>query len=384
MIAGTQNVFKPNSFSGRTHRPRIVAPLKFLLVKSGLPIYFIMMKFCFSFLLAAGMLFSAAGIIRAQDTAAVTSAPTYVPDLSHQNEPLPDGVLAWDELLKATDTTNGQDFARFIFSFTNVYRAINVVVDSQITTLTNSVSITNLISVTNSSYFFFKKITTAEKVTALENYTCLTNVSMTTNTAAMPVTILSVHPSCGCTTAELPPVPWTIPPGTSGQIKLAVNLAGKAGVVFKTVNVATDHGKKDLMLRINIAPPPPPRVMSEGERAAAMTAAKANRQAVFKGDCASCHSPKTPNVYGAELYSSICGICHDSPNRATLVPDLHALKVPTNEEFWRTWITVGKPGSVMPAFAQSQGGPLTDLQVASLAQYLNVVIPSHATNTIGQ
>ena len=342
------------------------------------------MKFCFSFLLAAGMLFSAAGIIRAQVTADVTSTPTYVPDLSHQNEPLPDGVLAWDELLKAADTTNGQDFARFVFSFTNVYRAINVVVDTQVATLTNFSSATNLVAVTNSSYWFFKKITMTPRVTAVETHSYLTNVSLTTNTTAMPVTILDVHPSCGCTTVELPSRPWTIPPGGSGQIKLAVNLAGKAGVVFKTANVATDHGKKDLMLRINLAPPPPPRVMSEGERAAAMTAAKVDRQAVFKSDCASCHSPKTPNAFGAELYSSICGICHDSPHRASLVPDLHALKVPTNEEFWRTWITIGKPGSVMPAFAQSQGGPLTDLQIASLAQYLNTAIPSHATNTSGQ
>jgi hypothetical protein len=30
----------------------------------------------------------------------------------------------------------------------------------------------------------------------------------------------------------------------------------------------------------------------------------------------------------------------------------------------------------MPAFATSQGGPLNDLQVASLAAYLNAVCPS--------
>jgi hypothetical protein len=56
---------------------------------------------------------------------------------------------------------------------------------------------------------------------------------------------------------------------------------------------------------------------------------------------------------------------------------LHHLKVPTNEEFWRTWITYGKPGSLMPAFATSQGGPLTDMQIASLAAFLNATIPSH-------
>jgi hypothetical protein len=59
-----------------------------------------------------------------------------------------------------------------------------------------------------------------------------------------------------------------------------------------------------------------------------------------------------------------------------MVPDLTKLKVPTDREFWRTWITYGKPGSLMPAFATSQGGPLSDMQIASLAAYLNAVYPS--------
>lgn len=344
------------------------------------------MKFYLRFLLVAGIVFSAAAWTpaQAQATDVVASAPTYVPDLTHQNEPLPDGVFAWDSLLKATDTTNGQDFARFVFNFTNVFQAVSISAATNVTTLTNSVSITNLVSVTNTSFFFFKKITPVEKISSVENYTYTTNVSSVTNVNAMPITILSVHPSCGCTTAELPPVPWTIAPGGTGQIKLAVNLAGKAGTVFKSVNVATDHGKKDLSLRINIAPPPPPRVMSEDERAAAVAAAKIDRQAVFKGECASCHSPKAPNIYGADLYNSVCAVCHESEHRATLVPDLKNLKIPTNEEFWRTWISIGKPGSVMPAFAQSQGGPLTDYQVATLAQYLNMQFPSKMTNNLGQ
>lgn len=332
------------------------------------------MKFQFSLALVAGIVFSTADFspAHAQASDVVASAPAYVPDLTHQNEPLPDGVFAWDELLKTADTTNGQAFVHFVFNFTNAYKTVTT------TWITNITTLTNLVSVTNSSLVFFKK------VSQVENYSQVTNIEMMTNSVMLPVTILDVHPSCGCTTVELPSRPWMIPPGGTGQIKLAVNLAGKAGTVFKTANVATDHGKKDLMLRINIAPPPPPRMMSESDRAAAMAAAKIDRQAVFKGDCASCHSPKSPNIYGAELYNSVCAVCHDSEHRAELVPDLKNLKIPTNEEFWRTWISIGKPGSVMPAFAQSQGGPLTDLQIASLAAYLNMQFPSKATNNVGQ
>jgi len=264
-----------------------------------------------------GILFFAAGLFpaAAQPSNAVTTPPVFVPDMSHASGPLPDGIIAWDDLMKATDATNGQDFARFIFSFTNV--------------------------------------------------------------TAGNVVIVSVHPSCGCTTAELPPVPWTIPAGTSGQIKIAVNLAGKSGTVFKTVNVSTDKGNKTLTLRINVLPPVVVS-MTEDQRAAGIAAAKVDRQAVLKGDCASCHVPKNvAGLYGQSLYASVCGVCHEAQNRATMVPDLHNLTVPTNEEFWRTWITAGKAGSLMPAFATSQGGPLSDMQIASLAAFLNAANPSH-------
>jgi mono/diheme cytochrome c family protein len=250
----------------------------------------------------------------AQSNTPVATAPVYVPDYTHAGEPLPDGVLAWDELTKAVDATNEQAFARFTFTFTNVSDG--------------------------------------------------------------PVTVLTVHPSCGCTTAELPPVPWTLPAGTNGQIKLAVNLQGKIGTLFKQVNVATDKGRKDLILRINILPPPPMPEMTEAQRNAGIAASKADRQAVFKADCASCHLPKIEGKYGQQLFDAVCAICHQAQHRATMVPDLANLPVPTSDEFWRTWITVGKAGSLMPAFATSQGGPLNDLQIASLAAYLNAIHPS--------
>jgi len=288
----------------------------------------------------AAILFFAAGIFTAaaQSSNAVASAPVYVPDYSHAGEPLPDGVIAWDATMKIVDAAADQDFAKFTFSFTNIATV------ADITLITNVTA-------------------TATEITAVTNFT------------PCNVTILNVHPSCGCTTAELPPTPWTIPPGTSGEIKLSINLAGKSGTIIKTVAVTTDKGKKDLMLRVNILPPVVVK-MTEEQKAAGIAAAKVDRQAVFKGDCASCHLKNVGGTYGQQLFNSACAICHEAENRATMVPDLGKLRVPTNQEFWRTWITFGKPGSLMPAFAASQGGPLSDLQIASLAQYLNTVHPS--------
>jgi len=260
--------------------------------------------------------FAAVTLLCFTASAQTSNSVATAPDYSHASEPLPDGVINWDALLKAVDISNDQQVAQFTFLFTNV--SLNA------------------------------------------------------------ITVLTVHPSCGCTTAELPPVPWLIPSGTNGQIKLTVNLQGKAGTLFKSVNVATDKGNKNLMLRINILPPPPLPEMTEAQRAAGIAAAKIDRQAVFKGDCASCHLKKVEGKYGQQLFTDICAICHEAKNRATMVPDLHNLQVPTSEEFWRAWITVGKAGSLMPAFAASQGGPLNDLQIASLAAYLNAVYPSKA------
>jgi mono/diheme cytochrome c family protein len=87
---------------------------------------------------------------------------------------------------------------------------------------------------------------------------------------------------------------------------------------------------------------------------------------------------KGRNKFGQELYVASCGICHDAEHRASAVPNLHALQHDTNADYWKTWISQGKPGSMMPAFSTSQGGPLSDAQIASLVQYLTATIPAQA------
>jgi len=247
-------------------------------------------------------------------TNAFMSTPSvYVPDITHSGEPLKDGILGWDALLKTLDVTAGQPKAHFAFTFTNL--------------------------------------------------------------TSGNVTILNVRPSCGCTTAELPPTPWTVPAGATGEIRLNVQIHGTGGTIFKTVTVTTDQGIKVLTLRINIQPAPPIQ-MTDDELQSGILAARVDRQAVFRGQCADCHNKNLDGKYDRDLFAAACAICHEAVHRATMVPDLRQLKVPTNEEFWRTWITSGKPGSLMPAFSQSQGGPLNDMQIASLARYLNIINPT--------
>jgi mono/diheme cytochrome c family protein len=194
-----------------------------------------------------------------------------------------------------------------------------------------------------------------------------------TNTSPVDAVVNSVTTSCGCTTAHLPPMPWTIKPGESGKIDASVNLAGKSGTLIKTLTVNSTAGNKILQVRVYM---PDPQV----ERAQNMELAKGDRQAVFKNNCVTCHVTPGEGKKGAELYTAVCGVCHESPNRGTMVADLHNLKHPTDRTFWKTWITSGKPDSLMPAFSKGLGGPLSDEQIDSLAEYLVHTIPSFDPN----
>ena len=203
-----------------------------------------------------------------------------------------------------------------------------------------------------------------------------------TNISATAATISKVTPSCGCTTAKLPPLPWVIAAGTGGQIDFTMDLAGKSGALDKYVPVDTTAGPQMLVLHVDIPAAPPASglsgVRSESERAANMQSALVDRQAIFKGDCARCHVEPTVGKVGKELYAASCGICHEAEHRAAMVPDLKALPHPTNAEFWKLMITSGKPGTLMPAFALKEGGNLSDEQIASLVQYLAQTIPPNA------
>jgi mono/diheme cytochrome c family protein len=319
---------------------------------------------------AAAILLFAASVwpVAAQPVTTVASTPQYVPDTTHANDPMPDGVLNWDATTKSVDATNGQAMAWFVFNFTNVAKQVNLAQS------TNFIYATNFTTVTNSG--FWNVLSGHKHVTSATVKTNRNVLTVTNSVIPAPVAIMDAHASCGCTQPELPSRPWVLPPGTNGILRVSVNLAGKSGRLMKTVTVTTDKGRMMLMLNINIQEAPPVAPMSEEARARGIAASKLDRQAVFHGDCASCHVKNVEGKYdGPLLYQHICAVCHEASNRASMVPDLHHLKDQTSDQFWRAWITSGKPGTLMPAFATSQGGPLNEMQIASLASYLDAIIP---------
>jgi cytochrome c553 len=210
-----------------------------------------------------------------------------------------------------------------------------------------------------------------------------------TNICQTNVSILNVTTSCGCTAASLPSLPWLLQPGENGPIKVTLDLRGRYGPVMKGVHCISSAGVKDLVVRANLPQavpaatgfavpglptnPPPPTAASrehQQERVRNLQVALGDRQAVFKAECVRCHAEPGRGKWGGELFAAVCGVCHEASPRAAMVPDLKHPRGPRSIKSLRQVIVVGIPGTLMPAFATAEGGPLTDGQIDSLAVYL--------------
>jgi cytochrome c553 len=191
-----------------------------------------------------------------------------------------------------------------------------------------------------------------------------------TNTSEQPVEIAGIQPSCGCTVAEMPSRPWILAPGAKGSFTATVDHRGKRGKFTKMLFVYSPVGSQTLRVTVNI----PDTDSSMRERNRQM--ASVDRQAVFRGECASCHVTPTVGKTGAELFQVACAICHAAEHRASMVPDLLVAREPRDAAYWQRWISDGKEGTLMPAFAKRHQGPLSDQQIASLIEYVLARLPT--------
>ena len=191
-----------------------------------------------------------------------------------------------------------------------------------------------------------------------------------TNKSAEPVEILQIQPSCGCTVAEMPETPWTLAPGGKGSFKATVDFRGKVGRLSKSLYVHSTAGSQKLDVVIDIPEDENTR------RTRNQQMASLDRQAVLRGDCASCHVTPAVGKTGEALFQAACGICHSPAHRASIVPDLAVARTPRDAEFWKKWITDGKEQTMMPAFGEAHGGPLTAEQITSLVEYAVRQFPS--------
>lgn len=197
----------------------------------------------------------------------------------------------------------------------------------------------------------------------------LTNLTLRfayTNNSPESIRVLAVDASCHCTTPKIPTLPWTIGPHETGGMEVVVEVPGKWGLLEKTLQVRTAGATNTLTVQVDIPEP--------DNRQKNRLAAFVDRQAVFKGDCATCHSKPAVGLVGAELFKVACGICHEAEHRASMVPDL-STKPHGGAAYWSQWIRMGKPGSFMPGFEKSYTGPLSEPQIVSLISYLQARFP---------
>ncbi len=81
--------------------------------------------------------------------------------------------------------------------------------------------------------------------------------------------------------------------------------------------------------------------------------------------------PADPGASGERLYAENCAVCHGAQGQgrigATLAKDWPSIRPDLTV---KTIIENGVPGSVMPAWSQAKGGPLTSAEIDALATYI--------------
>lgn len=190
-----------------------------------------------------------------------------------------------------------------------------------------------------------------------------------TNRSGRPVEIREASTSCRCTEVVFPQRPWTLAPGATDTLRVRVDLRGRRGSLTKTIYVDTSEGEE--LLRVFLEVPLPPAVQREMNQ----FVAQGDRQAVLRGDCATCHVAPAAGKKGGDLFGAACLVCHGAAHRASMVPDLMQPTVARDAAYWEKWIREGGEG-MMPAWSKAHGGPLDDEQIKSLVEFLVANLPT--------
>lgn len=183
-----------------------------------------------------------------------------------------------------------------------------------------------------------------------------------TNMSGRRVAVSEIVPSCGCTVVEFNRD--AIAPGGTLNITGHIDTTGKVGLIDKSLSIYTNLAPEPFMVSLRAD------VVHDGS-----SVKDVNTATLFKGDCASCHSPKGSPT-GEQLYKQICLMCHRQGLSQNAAMDKGALV---------SIISEGLRGTSMPAYATSKEGPLTNAQIASLAEYILQCLnsSSHPDDTPG-
>lgn len=89
------------------------------------------------------------------------------------------------------------------------------------------------------------------------------------------------------------------------------------------------------------------------------------------GIVATAHAQSGDATRGAKLFAQNCAVCHGDRGQgrigATLAKDFPGIRV---DVLLKDTISTGVQGSVMPAWARSKGGPLTDAEIDDIVAFI--------------
>jgi len=148
-------------------------------------------------------------------------------------------------------------------------------------------------------------------------------------------------------------------PGEKGKIRVSVDIRGKLGTIYKTVQVRTNDPnapQTTLAVRMSIKDPTHMKTYSASE--------------IFSGSCKGCHVMQGKGKRGFDLFVADCMMCHSVGKIASSMRDL---RTGPREHVEKT-IREGLEKTSMPGWDVKHGGPLTEEEIISLVEFLNPVV----------
>ncbi|MDX8396734.1 MAG: DUF1573 domain-containing protein [Mariprofundaceae bacterium] len=164
--------------------------------------------------------------------------------------------------------------------------------------------------------------------------------------------IIKVESSCGCTTAE--PEMKILAAGAFTLLHVEVDSFGKRGDIRKSITVTDQKGRETTAwLSMHVK-----------KNSHTMDI----KRSIFDGKCAACHvAPALGKSLGKDIYTAVCEMCHGVDAQGAYAPSLRSYEA---DIVLATVISNGTGTHHMPAFAQDLGGPLSQKQINTLAQWI--------------
>ena len=148
-------------------------------------------------------------------------------------------------------------------------------------------------------------------------------------------------------------------PGERGKIKISVDIRGKLGIIYKTVQVHTNDPvspQVTLGVRMGIKDLAHMKTYSASE--------------IFGGTCRSCHVLQGRGKQGFDLFVADCIMCHAAGSTAPAANDMRQ----KSEGRIERAIREGVDKTSMPGWDLRHGGPLGEEEIMGLVDYLRPAV----------